>query len=280
MRIMTLLCRLLPLALTFVGAADAADLLIENVTVVSAHLAGPSADQNVLIVDGRIAEISADTIYAAESTPRIDAQDLYLTPGIMDSHHHVSFVPGLGPMGFGLAAVHSELTDDYVRQQPRSLLYYGVTQVLDPAPMTAWRRFESQALRPDLFRCGAIPNPGGYPGAELPSGMAEALPYRIGTDSPEVVVERIANDGAICVKLFVEDGFGESTDWPLLEETLLDRVLQCSPDARLTRIRACERDRHVSDRARHESRHHGPRSLELAVAKRGTTCRVNTEQGA
>ena len=214
--------------LFFAATANAADLLIENATVISAHLAEPERDQFVLIVDGRITRVSDDKIRVDEETPRIDAKGLFLTPGIMDSHHHVSFAPGLGPIGFGLSAVHEELTDAYVRQQPRSLLYYGVTQVLDPAPMTAWPRFEAQPQRPDLFRCGAIPNPGGYPEVEFPEGLAGAMPYSVRSESPEAVVERIANDGALCVKLFVEDGFGDSTAWPLMDEAVLERALQAA----------------------------------------------------
>ena len=214
--------------LSLAVAANATDLLIENVTVVSAHLAEPETGQRVLIVDGRIAIITPEAIAVDEDMPRIDAKGLFLTPGIMDSHHHVSFMPGMGPIGFGLTTVHGELTDAYTRQQPRSLLYYGVTQVLDPAPMTAWRRFESQPRHPDLFRCGAIPNPGGYPEVEFAEETRDAMPYSIEKGTPESVVERIANDGAICVKLFVEDGFGDSTTWPLLDETTVDRILKAA----------------------------------------------------
>ena len=224
---MSFLLRLFTL-LFLAGLANAADLLIENVTVISAHLAEPEREQRVLIVDGRIESISSEAIRVDEETPRIDAKGMFLTPGIMDSHHHVSFAPGLGPIGFGISAARRDLTDAYVRQQPRSLLYHGVTQVLDPAPMTAWQRFENQPRHPDLFRCGAIPNPGGYPEVEFPDGVADAMPYSLRSASPEAVIEQIANDGAICVKLFVEDGFGDSTAWPLLDEAVRDRILRAA----------------------------------------------------
>ena len=213
--------KLLLLASLALGCtANAADLLIENATVVSAHLAEPARNQRVLIVDGRIARVTSDAIIPDDDTPRIDAEGKYLAPGIMDAHHHVSIAPGLGPIGFGLAAELESLSRAYIRQQPRSLLYYGVTQILDPMPLTAWREFEAEPVRPDLFRCGGIPNPGGYPG--LPSG---STPYSLADGSPEDLVERMVNDGAICIKLFVEDGFGESTAWPLMDEAVRDRVL-------------------------------------------------------
>ncbi|WP_052380238.1 MULTISPECIES: amidohydrolase family protein [unclassified Pseudoalteromonas] len=34
----------------------------------------------------------------------------------------------------------------------------------------------------------------------------------------------MAEDGAICVKVFIEDGFGHNNDWPLISKQLLQRV--------------------------------------------------------
>ena len=42
--------------------------------------------------------------------------------------------------------------------------------------------------------------------------------------TPEAVVARIAASGARCVKVFIEDGFGASTDWPLISVETLRRV--------------------------------------------------------
>ena len=42
--------------------------------------------------------------------------------------------------------------------------------------------------------------------------------------TPEAVVERMAADGAICVKVFIEDGFGLNNDLPILDSQLLKRV--------------------------------------------------------
>jgi len=38
------------------------------------------------------------------------------------------------------------------------------------------------------------------------------------------VIKRMADDGAICVKVFIEDGFGHKNDWPLISAKLLKRV--------------------------------------------------------
>lgn len=42
--------------------------------------------------------------------------------------------------------------------------------------------------------------------------------------TPEAVVARIAASGARCVKVFLEDGFGARTDWPLMSVETLRRV--------------------------------------------------------
>src|SRR4030095_10524464 len=52
----------------------------------------------------------------------------------------------------------------YVRQQPRSYLYFGVTQLVDLANFPEGiAAFEAQPQRPDLFRCGAAVVLDGYP---------------------------------------------------------------------------------------------------------------------
>jgi hypothetical protein len=91
-----------------------------------------------------------------------------------------------------------------------------------------------------LFHCGAAPIVGGYPTVWVSKEESyEIFRYLIvddaehsslpeGSDpaqfSPEAVVKRMAEDGAICVKVFIEDGFGSSNQWPLISEDLLKRV--------------------------------------------------------
>ena len=198
-------------------------LLITDVTIVSAHLAESLAGQDVLIRNGRIAEIG--TGLGTRRTKAIDGEGMYLTPGLMDAHHHVSYAPGLGALGYGVSAEFPELSERYIEQQPRSLLYYGVTQILDPSPLDSWRQFMSRSPRPHLFRCGEIPNPGGYPLNQMPwDGIKEAFAYRIGDEEPESIVRRIAADGAICVKLYIEDGFGDESSWPIPGDETIARI--------------------------------------------------------
>ena len=142
-------------ALAIAGTTAAAEpLLIENVTVVSPERSAPVAGQWVHIRDGRIAAVANQPISVPADTPRLSGEGRYLTPGLMDSHVHLSMPAGL-PFGIELPAL-AKLTADYHRQQPRSYLYHGVTQVLDPAGFEEGiAAYNAQPLKPDLFRCGA-----------------------------------------------------------------------------------------------------------------------------
>jgi imidazolonepropionase-like amidohydrolase len=225
----------------------AANLLIEHVTVVSPQLSAPLPNRQVLVTNGRIATISEKPIDAPADTPRLDGRGKFLTPGLMDAHVHVSEVPGLPPaIVYGPDQPQnplSTLRDAYVRQQPRSYLYFGVTQLLDPANVPqAIARFKAQPLKPDLYRCGATTALDGYPSlfADKPLRYALMPDYiyepanakehplpegaKAEEHTPEAVVARIAASGALCVKLFIENGFGDDTSWPILSEALMKRV--------------------------------------------------------
>ena len=226
--------------LLWLSTACGADLLIDGATLVSVEPARIVGVRNVLIRDGRIAAISEQPISTGAPT-RLNARGKFLAPGLMDSHVHVSDVPGLPRIAddMDLAALRAR----FLRQQPRSYLYFGVTQLLDPSnDPESIATFEAQPQRPDLFRCGAAPVLDGYPSVfldrsvryrfmpdwifepanasqhPLPAGEAAA------EHTPEAVVARIAKSGARCVKVFVEDGFGDSTEWPLLSENTLRQV--------------------------------------------------------
>jgi hypothetical protein len=141
-------------ALCFYASARATDLLIENVTIVSPERTQPSVTQFVLIRDGRIAQISAKPLPAAKNATKLNGAGKFLTPGIMDAHVHLTTPPGL-PMGTDDPSF-APLIDAFNKQQPRSYLYFGVTQVLDTAHVrNGLEIFEAQPQHPDLFQCGA-----------------------------------------------------------------------------------------------------------------------------
>ena len=213
-------------------AAGAADLLIEQVAIVSPDQPRASAPRNVLIRDGRIVSISEKPI-EAKGAQRLNGRNKFLTPGVMDSHVHVSDAVGLPFVSDDLDI--AALRAAYFRQQPRSYLYFGVTQVLDTFGTAEQRaQFESQSQHPDLFHCGAAPVLDGYPTAFIDASIryklvptwiyepanAKEHPLPPGAEAkdhtPEVMVEQLAADGARCIKIFVEDGFGDRSIFPLM----------------------------------------------------------------
>ncbi len=208
------------------------DLLITRVIVVSSHLAEPLPQQDVLIREGRIVTISADPLARPAGTPVIDGRGRFLVPGLMDSHVHVSLLPGLGFTGTPRADAHPELVAAYLEQQPRSYLYHGVTQILDPNPGLSWSSLADAPLGPDAWRCEVVTTPGTYPFVEYEEEVARGLfPFLVhdgpGT-SPEEVVARIAATGAVGIKLYFEDGFGDQSRWPLLDDDTVGRIREAA----------------------------------------------------
>lgn len=223
------------------GPALAADLVIEQVTVVSPQHSTAQPKQNVLIRDGRIVSVGPKAVSAAAGAVRIDGRGKFLTPGLMDSHVHVGDVPGV--LYAGDDPVLKSLQDVHTRQQPRSYLYYGVTQLLDLSSFPERiQAFEAQPQHPDLFRCGPAMMLDGYPTLFAPAEIryqlwpdyiyepanAAAHPLPKGADpaqhTPEVIVDHFAASGARCIKIFIESGFGGAANWPVMSKETLQRV--------------------------------------------------------
>jgi imidazolonepropionase-like amidohydrolase len=221
--------------------AAAKTLLIENVTLLSPELSQPLGNRHVLIRDGRIAAVSNRAIEAPAGSRRLDGTGKYLTPGLTDAHVHVSDAIGL-PFGTENPE-YATLQKDFFAQQPRSYLYFGVTQVLDTANRPERvAEFAAQPRHPDIFRCGAAPVVDGYPLVFLDKAIRHKIfsdyifepanarehPMPEGADpaehTPEAIVARIAASGALCVKVPLEDGFGDASDWPNMSAETLRRV--------------------------------------------------------
>jgi imidazolonepropionase-like amidohydrolase len=213
-------------ATTQVTADPTGDLLIRDVTVVSPERAAPLAHANVLIREGRIVEVSTRPLRAARV---IEGTGRYLIPGLIDGHVHLGEVPG---MQGEQEAKHPDLAALARAQEPRSYLYFGFTSIVDlfgePARIARWNEGE---LRPDAYFCGGAPIANGYPMNFVPEALRyrsapyflyderqrERIPAEIdpAAHTPAAVIERMAADGAICVKTTYEPGFGAMKDLPL-----------------------------------------------------------------
>ena len=126
-------------------------LLIENVTLLSPEQPQPLGNRYVLVRDGRIVSVSDQAIAAPAGARRLDGTGKFLAPGLTDAHVHVSQAIGL-PFGTNDPAI-AALEKEFFAQQPRSYLYFGVTQVLDPSNL----RGESRGVRGAEAASGHLP---------------------------------------------------------------------------------------------------------------------------
>jgi len=209
----------------------AQDLRIVHVTVVSPERSRVLRDAEVDIRGGRIESILDGT--ALKPVPgralntTINARGLYLTPGLIDSHVHLSMIPG---MTAEQEAEHPEIARAARDQIPRSFLLFGFTTLIDlistPSVMAEWKSHDPV---PETYFCGGAALMDGYPMNAFPkSARYQAFPYMLiepGSQAPEgvdraqhtpaAVVQRMKSDGAICVKSFFEHGFGGVHNLPV-----------------------------------------------------------------
>ena len=187
--------------------------MIRDVTVISPERAAPLEHAYVRIRNGRIEEVSAKPL---DEKRQIDGRGRFLIPGLIDSHMHLGAVPGMSP---AQRTAHRDLAALADAQEARSYLYFGFTTVLslgDTAePIKRWNALD---IRPDAYFCGGTPILRGYsfgsaaadPYFLFNPDQAGSLPPSIdpSQQAPAAVVNRMARDGAICVKSYYEPGFG------------------------------------------------------------------------
>jgi imidazolonepropionase-like amidohydrolase len=219
----------LVLAAALPGTLWGADLEIRHVTIVSPERGDPLHDALVRVHDGRIVSISKTSGASARSkgSAAVDGSRLFLVPGLIDSHVHLSGIPGMRP---DQEAEHPDIAAASRNQIPRSYLLYGFTTLIDlistPQVMVRWKSHDAV---PDTYFCGGAALMDGYPmnyapkperyqdwpymliesGTQAPDGVDPAM------HTPQAVVSRMKADGAICVKTFFERGFGGVRDLPV-----------------------------------------------------------------
>lgn len=210
------------------GGGDEA-IIIEDVTVVSPERGAPLAHADVVLRGGRIAQIATERV-ADPHARRIDGRGRFLVPGLIDSHVHLGHLAMLDDAAI---AAHPELAAAYRARLPRAYLAFGFTAVVDldlDADTRAW--FEAGPVHPDLFHCGrAVRIAGGYLAQRVPADAAAAAALNLvyepgqaerwpaGLDpaefTPARAVDRVDAEGGVCVKTFVEPGFGGAFHWPV-----------------------------------------------------------------
>jgi len=207
-------------------SASAGEILNENVTLISPERQKPLLNAHVLVKDGIIVEISRTKLNAKSDVERIDGSGRFLIPGLIDSHVHLGKVPSMTGRH---KRKYPELAAAYLKQQPRSYLYFGYTSLIDLNVFSPRliREFNQQPLRPDVFTCGQhldIANGHGMyeedPKTRLndnPNFLYDNYQkqklngeFDLTKHTPKATVKRIKDTGGICVKTYYENGYGGS----------------------------------------------------------------------
>ena len=206
---------------------------------------------SVLIEHGLIARVeTSQNANEPENATVFSANGQYLIPGLMDSHVHVSSIPGMNPDQVNLTqrlarsySKHEALAESYLKQLPRSYLYYGYTTLVDL--VAAFPRelddFRNEPLHPDLYSCNpSMPFANGYPMSYAPPeerfsqfpnfiydpAQAATIPpqYKPEDHTPAADVARVKRAGGICVKTFFERGFGGVKNLPVMAPGVLSEI--------------------------------------------------------
>ncbi|PYL59729.1 MAG: hypothetical protein DMF24_12385, partial [Verrucomicrobia bacterium] len=209
--------------------------VIQNVTIISPERSAPLAHAVVVVRNGRIAEVGTDLVAGAHAK-QFDGRGGFLIPGLIDSHVHVG---NMGPLNDDEIEKHPDLLDVYRAQLPRSFLAFGFTTLVDlnlREETLDW--FNATRIHPNLCHCGrGVHVVGGYGAQHPPKDAASATAANIVYEPdqakdwpsnldpkdymPARAVDRVANAGAICLKVFVEPGFGGAAHWPVPQPATL-----------------------------------------------------------
>lgn len=213
---------------------------IANVTIVSPENLNHLDRGNVLIENGRIAQV--DRTNHAPKPPgatAVSGNGQFLIPGLIDSHVHLASIPGMDD----IQPNQQPMAKAYFKQLPRSYLYYGYTTLIDLAVTdpNVLDDFRHSPVHPDLYDCGeSLPIANGYPMSFAPSprrftifpnflydpAQAATIPpqYKPEDHTPEAAVARVKASGGVCVKTYFERGFGPDRNLPVITPELLARI--------------------------------------------------------
>ena len=193
-------------------------LVIENARIISPENQIISSEQYVVIDGENIIFIGEDKPNLKGSFKTVDAKGQYVIPGLIDSHVHVTGTDALSDLE---ELENPEIVKSFRTQLPKSYLYFGYTTLIDlgTAKPTRLSEFSNAEIKPDLYYVGGGAVIGNGYGLsnwndEIPNFIYqdnEAYPipekYTKANHSPEAVVKRIAESGAIAVKTYYEPGF-------------------------------------------------------------------------
>jgi imidazolonepropionase-like amidohydrolase len=222
---------------------------ITDVTIISPEKLDHIDEGSVLIENGRIARVErSKRAKKPAGATVVSGKGQFLIPGLIDSHVHLAFVPGMADP----AQAKPEMIKKYFRQLPRSYLYFGYTTLIDLAVTD--RRvlddFKQAPLHPDLYDCGpSLPLANGYPMSFVPPAIrfkffsnfiydprqASKIPaeYKPEDHTPAAAVATVKRSGGICVKTYFERGFAEDRNLPVISPDAVAEIRKVATQAGL-----------------------------------------------
>lgn len=222
--------------------ANPKSTVIRDVYIVSPVNQNPKSPHTVLIENGRVRAISRERL---EGDKIIEGKGRFLIPGLIDSHVHLDSIPGYSGDDANLIAQAQA-------RIPKSYLYFGFTTVLDLAAQPEFiARWNKQAIAPDARFCVPVSIANGYPLAWMPADQqfspetsrymlyderqADVIPDSINPEEhrPRSLVKRIKADGAHCVKVFYETGFGRLKNLPVPTREMVNNLVTAAHAANL-----------------------------------------------
>ena len=165
------------------GYSHTGNTIISGIRVIDGLGSEPNENQDIAIVDGKIAAIGpAGSIDTLADALQIDGSGMTAMPGLIDMHIHTQ-----GGWGNGLIAGERYATsykDEAVQQRQNGYLYAGVTTTLDLGVDNEW-----VVAKRDEINSGKVTGPRsfivGAPWSQAPSGssstrrvLADLLPHR------------------------------------------------------------------------------------------------------
>lgn len=193
-------------------------LLLENAIIISPENQ-TLTNESYIVTDGdEIKYVGTDKPNLIGDFKTIDVKGKYIIPGLIDSHVHVTSTDALTDKE---EIENPEIVNDFRNQLPKSYLYFGYTTLIDLGAAKPKRLslFNEAKIKPDLYYVGGGAVIGNGYGLtnwndEIPNFIYqenEAYPipkkYNKQNHSPNAVVKRIAESGAIAVKTYYEPGF-------------------------------------------------------------------------
>jgi len=134
---------------------------ITDVRIISPESPDHTEKGSVFIENGHIVSVERGKNAKKPSGATVVSGDgKFLIPGLIDSHVHLAAIPGMRfEASFDPGKSRPPMIKGYLKQLPRSYLYFGYTTLIDLAVIDrqVLEDFRKAPLHPDLYDCGQSP---------------------------------------------------------------------------------------------------------------------------